>query len=110
MSEFAWGMPWRIVALMTFNAKPTQPMIITRKGFSTASNHVSSVGKEETTRVLTLEADESLDSLQEDADAERQQENAVEKCAEEGGPLPAEGEAWRSIIALGGIAGRQSTA
>jgi len=44
----------------------------------------------QTTCVLTLEADKSLDSLQEDTDAERQQEDSVEKRAEEGGTLPAE--------------------
>lgn len=42
------------------------------------------------TRVLTLEANKSLDGLQEDTDAERQQEDSVEKRAEEGGTLPAE--------------------
>jgi len=37
-----------------------------------------------------LEANKSLDGLQEDTDAERQQEDSVEKRAEEGGTLPAE--------------------
>jgi len=95
---------------MTFKAKPTQPMIMTRKGFSTASEHIRRAAQRQTTRVLTLEADKSLDSLQEDADAERQQENAIEECSQKGGTLPAEGQAWRCIIALGGIAGRQSAA
>lgn len=34
------GIPWRMAALMTFKTKPTHPMIMTRRGFSTADEHV----------------------------------------------------------------------
>ena len=34
------SIPWRIVALMTFRTNPMHPMIMTKRGFSTAGEHV----------------------------------------------------------------------
>lgn len=54
----------KMIALTTFRAKPTQPMIMTRRGFSTAVANVSLprvVWMQEERRIYTLHRDEALD-------------------------------------------------
>lgn len=47
--------------------------------------------------VRTLERDESLNGLEEDADAEGEKEHAIEKGTKQPGALPAKGQFLREV-------------
>lgn len=50
-----------------------------------------------------MDGDEALNSLQEDADAEGEKEDAVEERTQQGRALPTEGELGRRVFTLGDL-------
>lgn len=85
---------------MMLSPNPTQPMIKTSLGSSIPAFCSLSDPHRQGSLIsggLTLDSDESLNGLQEDADPQGKQKHAIEEGAEELGPLPAEGEALAGL-------------
>jgi hypothetical protein len=100
------SLPCKNVIVMMFSPSPTQPMIITRNGFSTSVNFVSKANfiRELDKDCPAFNLHEALSSLKDDAQAECEEEDAIEECTKKGCSLPPERKSLRGGTALRDLA------